>query len=131
MTVGVLPKVVGKRNAAVQAKIPCTVREGFHVNSDKPAEDYLIPLKITWTQTGALQPQPATFPAPQFQKYEFSQKPLSVFTGAFDVTANFKVAANAPAGQGIATGRLSYQACNNTACFAPKSIQISIPYRIE
>ena len=48
--------VVGKRGAAVQAKIPVSVDPGFHVNSDKPKEEFLIPLSLTWTSAGALEP---------------------------------------------------------------------------
>src|SRR5437870_4618599 len=37
------PKVTGQRNAAVQAKIPVTVKAGYHVNSNVPSDEYLIP----------------------------------------------------------------------------------------
>jgi len=131
LTVGEPQRVAGKRNAAVQSRIPCTVQAGFHVNSNTPAEDYLIPLALTWTATGALQPGQVIYPAPKMEKYEFADKPLSVLTGQFDLTANFKVAANAPAGSGIATGKLRYQACNSRACFPPKTIDIAIPYQIQ
>ena len=47
------------------------------------------------------------------------------------LVAHFKVAANAPAGPGMASGKLKYQACNNRACFAPKTIDIAIPYQIQ
>ena len=126
-----MPKVAGARNASLQAKIPCVIEPGFHVNSDKPAEDYLIPLKLTWTSTGQLEAGAVVYPKPQSEKYAFSEKPLSVFTGNFEVVANFKVAANAPAGPGIATGKLRYQACNDHACFGPKSIDIAIPYQVR
>lgn len=131
LTAGEPQRVAGKRNAAVQSKITCSVQTGYHVNSNAPAEDYLIPLKLTWTATGALEPGPVIYPTPKTEKYEFSDKPLSVLTGRFDLTANFKVAANAPAGPGIATGKLRYQACNDRACYPPKTIDIAIPYRIE
>ena len=92
--------MVGQRSATVQAKIPISVQSGFHVNSNKPSEEYLIPLKLTWTSTGALQPGAITYPKPSLEKYEFAEKPLSVLTGNFDLVANFKVAANASAGPG-------------------------------
>ena len=72
-------KVAGKRNAAVQVKIPVTVKEGYHVNSNKPSEEYLIPLKLTWTATGALEGGTVTYPKPVLEKYEFSE------TAAFGV----------------------------------------------
>jgi len=123
--------VAGRRNAAVESRIPLSVQPGFHVNSNKPAEDYLIPLSLTWTKTGALDPGPVIYPKPSMEKYEFSAKPLSVFTGNFAVIANFKIAPDAPAGPGAAVGRLHYQACNDRACFPPKTIEITVPYQVR
>jgi len=124
-------KVAGKRNAAVQVKIPVVVKEGYHVNSNKPNEESLIPLKLTWTGTGALEGGTVTYPKPELEKYEFTEKPLSVYTGAFDLVANFKVAANAPAGPGAATGKLRYQACSNRACYPPKTVEVTINYQVQ
>lgn len=123
--------MAGARNATVQAKIPVTVMGGFHVNSSKPSEEYLIPLKLTWTSTGALQPGTVVYPKPSLEKYEFAEKPLSVLTGSFDLVATFKVAADAPAGPGAASGKLRYQACNNRACFPPKTVDVTIPYQVH
>jgi hypothetical protein len=101
------------------------------VNSHTPTFDYLIPLNVTWISTGALTPGAVTYPKPSMEKYGFSEKPLSVITGKFDLIARFKVARDAAAGPGIATGRLKYQACNDRACFAPKTVEIAIPYQIQ
>lgn len=131
LTVGEPQKVAAKRGAAVQAKIPMTVQQGYHVNSNTPADEYLIPLKLTWKQTGALEGGAVTYPKPNLEKYEFSEKPLSVFTGKFEVTANFKVKADAPAGPGAAVGQLRYQACSDRACFPPKTIEVTVPYTIQ
>ena len=131
LTVGELPKVAGKRSASVQVKIPVSVQAGFHVNSNTPSDEYLIPLKVTWKSTGALEGGQITYPKPSLEKYEFAEKPLSVFTGDFSVVANFKVAANAPAGPGVAVGQLRYQACNDRACFPPRTIEISLPYQVQ
>ncbi len=122
---------MGSRGEAVQSRIPVAVDPGFHVNSDKPSDEYLIPLKLTWTAPGALEPGAVTYPKPSMEKYEFSPKPLSVFTGKFDLTANFKVAPNATAGPGVATGKLRYQACNSNTCFPPKTVELSVPYEIR
>jgi len=101
--------VAGARNAAVQAKIPVTVKVGYHVNSNTPSDEYLIPLKLTWLSTGALEAGAVAYPKPSLEKYEFAEKPLSVYTGNFELVANFKVAANAPTGPGAAVGKLRYR----------------------
>ncbi|MGA2721058.1 MAG: protein-disulfide reductase DsbD domain-containing protein [Bryobacteraceae bacterium] len=131
LTVGEPQKVAGKRNASVQAKIPVSVRPGYHVNSNTPTDEYLIPLKLTWVSAGALESGSVAYPKPSMEKYEFAEKPLSVFTGNFELVANFKVAANAPAGPGAAVGKLRYQACNERACFPPKTAEVTVPYQIQ
>ena len=131
LAIGQPGKVAGKRGASVQSKIPVSIREGYHVNSNTPSLDYLIPLKLTWTATGALEAGAVTYPKPSLEKYEFDDKPISVFTGNFDLVANFKVAATAPAGPGVATGKLRYQACNNKACFPPKTIDVTVSYQVQ
>ncbi len=131
LTVGRTPQVTGKRNAAVEAKIPISVQPGFHVNSNTPGDEYLIPLKLMWTSTGALEGGAVAYPKPSLEKYEFAAKPLSVFTGNFILAATFKVGANAPAGPGAATGKLRYQACNERACFPPKTVEVTVPYQVQ
>jgi hypothetical protein len=126
-----MQRAAGKRNAAFQVKIPLTVREGFHVNSNHPSEDYMIPLSLTWSDPGALQPGAVTFPKPVLEKYEFAEKPLSVYTGTVDLVASFKVGPAAAAGPGAATGKLKYQACSSRACYPPKTIEVSVPYLVE
>ena len=124
-------KVVAKRGTTETADFAVSVKSGFHVNSNKPADEYLIPLKLTWKSTGALEGGQVVYPKPSQEKYEFSEKPLSVYTGKFEVVANFKVAANAPAGPGVAVGQLRYQACNDKACFPPKTIEVTLPYQVQ
>ena len=129
VTAGQPQKVAGKRNDAVQTKIPVSILEGYHVNSNTPSDEYLIPLKVTWTSLGALEGGRVTYP--KAEKITVGDQSLSVFTGKFDLAVSFKVSANAPAGPGIATGNLKFQACNNRMCFPPKSIEINVPYQVQ
>jgi hypothetical protein len=131
LAIGEPQKVAGKRGASVQSKIPVTVVTGYHVNSNTPNEDFLIPLKLTWKSTGALEGGTVTYPKPTQEKYEFSEKPVSIYTGSFDLLVNFKVAANAPAGPGVASGKLRYQACSNKACYPPKDVDVNISYQVQ
>jgi hypothetical protein len=131
LDVGQPQKVIAKRGAPVQVKVPVSVHSGYHVNSNKPADEYLIPLRLTWKSTGTLEAGEVVYPKGAMEKYAFSEKPLSVYTGSFELLANFKVAANATAGPGAAVGQLRYQACNDRACFPPKTVEITVPYQIQ
>jgi hypothetical protein len=122
-------KVIAKIGAATEVKLSLELRAGYHCNSSKPSDEYLIPLKLTWTP-GALESPEVTYPAPQMEKYSFSEKPLSVYTGNFELMTKFKVSASATPGQTIATGKLRYQACTDRMCLQPKTIDVIIPIDI-
>jgi len=115
----------------VETRIPLSVDSGFHVNSNAPSDPSLIPLKLTWKVTGALEPGSIIYPKASIEKYTFAPEGLSVLTGNFTVVANFKIAGNAPAGPGLAEGQLRYQACNSTTCFPPKTVPVKISYMVQ
>jgi DsbC/DsbD-like thiol-disulfide interchange protein len=129
LTIGSAAKITGERNASVQTRIPIAVETGFHVNSNPAAAEYLIPLSVTWSATGALQAGPVTYP--KATKEKIGDQTLTVYTGSFDLVASFKVSPTAPAGPGAAIGKLKYQACNSTTCFIPKTVDITVPYQIQ
>jgi hypothetical protein len=129
LTVGQPQKVAGKRNDAVQVKIPVSILDGYHVNNNAPLDTTLIPLSVTWTALGALEGGQVTYP--KAEKISVGDEAVLVFTGKFDLIVNFKVSAKAPAGPGVASGKLRYQACNNRSCFPPKTIEISVPYQVQ
>jgi len=110
-------------------KVSLQIREGYHCNSNKPIDDYLIPLKLTWAP-GPLEAPEVTYPTPQMEKYSFSPTPLSVYTGNFELMTKFKVSPTATPGQVNITGRLRYQACNDRMCLPPKTVDVSLPVDI-
>jgi len=131
LTVAPPQKIVAKRNAEVTAKISISLGQGYHANSNTPHESYLIPLKLTLTPA-PLVVEAITYPKAHDEKYTFSpDQPLSVFTGNFDIATKFKVPADAAGGITILPGKLRYQACNNTMCFPPKTVDVKLPVDVQ
>jgi hypothetical protein len=122
--------LIAKRNGRAEARIRLRLRQGYHVNSNTPNQDFLIPLRLSW-ETGPLAPLEVIFPKPEQHDYAFSSKPVSVFTGDFQVVTRFQVAADAPAGPGILVGKLRYQACSQDTCYRPATLEIRLPYEVR
>ena len=122
-------KMTAKAGATAQAKLSVQLRSGYHVNSNTPSDEYLIPLRLTWS-AGPLETVEVVFPKPQMEKYSFSEKPLSVYTGDFELLTRFKVAASAAPGPLALTGKLRYQACNDRMCLPPKTVDVSLPVEV-
>ena len=129
VTVAPVEKARVKRNDEFTAKLSVQVKPGFHVNSNAPDDEYLIPLKLSWT--GPLQAEQIVFPKPEKVKSAFSTKPLAVFTGTFEIDTKFKGPANAPDGPNLATGKLRYQACNDKECLRPQTVDVNLSLDIR
>ena len=124
------PRTVGKRGDVFGTKVTVQLRNGYHVNSNTPADEYLIPLRLTWNAS-PLQVVDVAYPKPRLENYSFSTKPVSVFTGDFDIVSRFKAPPNSPQGPSVLVGKLRYQACTATACLAPKTVEVRLPVHIQ
>ena len=118
------------RTGIVEYRLKLELQPGYHVNSDKPNDEYLIPLRLSW-DAGAVETVAVEFPKPALEKSDFSEKPLSVFTGNFEIVTKFKRAPGAVPGPGLLTGKLRYQACNDKMCLPPRNIAVKVPLLVE
>ena len=85
-----MPTVKLKKGSPATVTLHAVLPPGFHANSSTPTDAYLIPLSLKWTG-GPLQSDGIVYPKAAMEKYSFSDKPLSVVTGDFAITAKFKV----------------------------------------
>jgi DsbC/DsbD-like thiol-disulfide interchange protein len=119
-------KVSGTRNQTLTLDLVATMKPGYHVASNiAPA----YPLKVKLLENDAAQLQNVVYPAPKSHK--LGDEILSVFDGDVRLKLTLKIAANAPVGRTILTGKVSYQACDDRACLRPDSIDIKVPLDIR
>ena len=105
------------------------IRPGYHINSNKPAEEYLIPTKLTWITPGI--ETEVTYPESELFVSQFSDEAMLVFSGEIEFKTKFKASAELPAGLTEIAGTLRYQACTDKACLAPTSLDVTIPLRAK
>ena len=117
-----------QRGGSATQTLNVTVQPGSHVNSDKPKDEYLIPLKLEW-ESGSIAAESSSYPQPEQMKV--GNDMLSVFTGSFVLSTKFKASKDAPAGAVSLTGKLHYQACNDQMCFRPSSLLIHLPVVVQ
>jgi thiol:disulfide interchange protein DsbD len=124
------PKLTAKRGEAVSTTLKVELLHGYHVNSHTPSDEYLIPLRLSW-EAQPLEVLGVDFPKPKMERYGFSDKPLSVFTGDFEIVTRLRVPASATAGPRTMTGKLRYQACNDRMCLPPRTVEVKLPVEIR
>jgi DsbC/DsbD-like thiol-disulfide interchange protein len=128
LTVRPSEPITAKRGTTVLETLKIVVQPGFHVNSDKPKDEFVIPLKITWSE-GPLEAMSTSYPKPE--EIQVGSETLTVFTGTFNIQTEFKSPEHAQAGTATMMGKLRYQACNDQMCLRPATIDVRVPVVIE
>ena len=116
ITVEPPPQVTVKRGEEFSHKLSISIQPGFHVNSNKPKDEFLIPLQITWSP-GPLTAESVSYPQPE--KIKVGPDTLSVFTGKLVLQTKFRANDQPSTLPTSIVGKLHYQACNNQECLRP------------
>ena len=111
----------GEIKLAVKAKIDST----WHINSDKPYDDYLIPSKLTLENKDFII-EKTLYPKAHDLKLSFSEKPLSVWQDNILIGCLVKANDNLSPGNYPVIVTLNYQGCNNATCLPPTSVKDTI-----
>ena len=131
ISVASLEPVALKRGGTASVAVKVKLQAGYHCNTNTPADPYLIPLKLSFAPLGGIESTGIVYPKGKDEKYEFSEKPMNVYSGQFEIKADFKAAPDAPKGLGKIVGKLRFQACNDRMCFAPKTLEVTVPVQVS
>jgi hypothetical protein len=105
------------------------VQDGFHINSNKPTEEYLIPTRIDWDASGAKHVAD-DFPPAELKVFGFTNgKKFSVFEGQQTIKVRFT--APATPGNIVLDGVLRYQACDQKACYPPSKAPVHVTVKVD
>jgi DsbC/DsbD-like thiol-disulfide interchange protein len=114
------------RGKEFQIAVVADIAKGFHMNSHKPTDSYLIPTSLSADLPKGIELRDTIYPNGKLEKFSFSpDKPLDVYTGSVTITFRLTAAADAPLGAVTIPMTLRYQACNDTTCLPPVKIPVS------
>ncbi len=102
------------------------INKEWHINSNKPNEDYLIPSKLTVNENQNFNLNKVVYPKAHDFKFAFSDSPLSVWEDEIIIGAIVNVNENVEPGIYSLIVNFDYQACNDMSCLAPTSISDTI-----
>lgn len=113
-----------------EAKVTLQVRSGYHINAQKPSEDYLIGTDVKVTPPKGLTVVRTSYPRARMGKFSFSEEPLAVYEGTVPVDITFKTDAAAAAGSVTIPAKVTFQACNDDQCLPPATVDASVTVEI-
>ena len=113
---------INQRSATlVHGVVTATIEGGWHINSNKPLDDFVISTALLLDASTA-DLVSAEYPPHTVRSFAFSgAQKLAVYEG----TIRIPFAAKLKSGGSI-KGKLHYQACNDTVCLPPRDAEVTI-----
>jgi hypothetical protein len=131
VTVSPAPAATAIRGKSTSVELRFHVGSGFHINSNKPAAEYLIPTTLKLDVPTDIVVGKITYPPGEEMSFAFApDEKLSVYSGEFDLSVQVRPLASVLPGKYEIRGRLKYQACDNAACYPPKQLPVDFQVKV-
>ncbi len=125
------PVVTITQGKASPVPLSFRVARGYHINSNQPKSEFLIPTALKISATTDIVIGGTTYPDGHDMSFAFApDEKLNVYTGDFEVDVSVRPLRSVQPGKYIVRGNLKYQACDKAACYPPQQLPVSFEVRI-
>ena len=108
------------------------VARGFHINSNTPKSEFLIPTVLKLDTPTDIIVGKVTYPPGADMSFAFApDEKLSVYSGEFTVAVLVRPLHTVIPGKYAFRGQLKYQACDNAACYPPKQLPVQFEVKVS
>ncbi len=114
-----------------QVELRFRITRGYHVNSNTPKSEFLIPTTLKLDAPTDIVIGKITYPPGQDLTFPFSpDEKLSVYSGDFDIGVVVRPLHNVVPTKYMIHGQLKYQACDNAQCYPPKQLPVQFEVKV-
>ena len=125
------PLITITQGKASQVPLAFRVIRGYHINSNQPKSEFLIPTALKIGATTDIIIGGTDYPEGHDMSFAFApDEKLNVYTGDFQVDVSVRPLRSVLPGKYMLRGNLKYQACDNAACYPPKQLPVSFEVKI-
>jgi len=123
--------VTAQRAKQTKVTLNFRVASGFHINSNAPKDEFLIPTALKMDPPTDIVLGKVEYPQGQDVSFPFSpDTKLNVYSGDFAINVMVHPLTSVVPGKYAMHGVLRYQACDNAQCFPPKTLPVSFDVKV-
>jgi hypothetical protein len=131
VTMAPVPLVNATRTEQTVVNLNFRVAKGFHINSNTPKSEFLIPTALKMDLPTDIALGKIGYPVGQDLSFPFSpDEKLNVYTGDFTIAVTVHPLHSVVPGKYVMHGVLRYQACDNAQCFPPKTVPVNFDVKV-
>ncbi|HVF45675.1 MAG TPA: protein-disulfide reductase DsbD N-terminal domain-containing protein [Pyrinomonadaceae bacterium] len=110
-----------------EAAITLDIAEGYHVHSNPASDKFYHATEVKASPQEGLTPGKPAYPKAVTHKFEFSEKPLSVYEGRVVIRLPLNADKTAAKGRHTFNVKVHVQPCDEQVCYPPRDINAPIP----
>ena len=123
--------VAAQRGTQTKVTLNFRVASGFHINSNTPKDEFLIPTALKMDLPTDIVLGKIEYPQGQDVSFPFSpDTKLNVYSGDFTINLMVHPLVSVVPGKYVMRGVLRYQACDNAQCFPPKTLPVNFDVKV-
>jgi hypothetical protein len=123
--------VTAQRTKQTMVDLNFRVASGFHINSNAPKDEFLIPTSLKMDLPTDIVLGKIGYPEGKDMTFPFSpDQKLNVYSGDFSIVVAVHPLHAVVPGKYVMHGILRYQACDNAQCFPPKTLPVSFEVKV-
>ena len=104
---------------------------GFHINSNTPTTEFLIPTTLKLTAPTDIVVGKVIYPPGEQMSFPFApDEKLSVYTGVVILGVVVRPLVTVVPGKYAFHGQLKYQACDKAACYPPRQLPVDFQINV-
>jgi thioredoxin:protein disulfide reductase len=119
-----------RKGGSIRGVVEMEIPSGFHVNSSRPFEKFLIPTQLTLETPKGVRVGAVSYPRALSRNLKFSKNKVSVYEGKATMRFNVTVPASYSGESIDIKARLRYQSCNDDLCFPPQTKEMTFSTKI-
>ena len=119
------------RGRTVRGTVVMDIPSGYHANSNRPLEKFLIATQLQIEAPKGIRVGPILYPRPLLRSLKFSKSKVSVFEGRTTMRFSVTVPASFAGNSAELKARLRFQSCNDDLCFPPQTREVSMWLQVE
>lgn len=119
------------RGRTVQGTIVMDTPSGYHANSNRPLERFLIATQLQIEAPQGIRVGPILYPRAILRSLKFSKNKVSVFEGRTTIRFSVTVPQGFKGNSAELKARLRFQACNDDTCFPPQTREVRMWLGVE
>jgi DsbC/DsbD-like thiol-disulfide interchange protein len=120
-----------QRGRSAQGTIVINIPSGYHANSNRPLEKFLIPTQLQIETPKGVRVGPIIYPRAVLRSLKFSKSKVSVFEGRTTIRFSVNVPRNFEGNSVELKAKLRIQSCNDDTCFPPQNHEKKLWLNVE